>query len=236
LVVGVLVGGIGGRLVMRLAALAVPDAAGQLTANGNRIGDITAAGTVGLVVFVGLFAGIMIAVVWVTVAPWIPGTGVRRALVAMPVAIALGSSNLIDGHNPDFFVLDHDPFVVITLIVTIGLAGLGVALVDGWLDRRLPRPASRSPATATYASLTAVGLIAGLPLVLSLFLAPGTVAQGLALVVVGAATLAWWYQHARGADEPKRWTAWLGRGALLVAVVAGSVRLAEDLRLALLLS
>ena len=47
MVVGLLVAGIGGRLVMRLAALLVPDSVGRFTENGNVIGTITLDGEVG---------------------------------------------------------------------------------------------------------------------------------------------------------------------------------------------
>lgn len=236
LVAGLLVGGIGGRLVMRLATMAVPEATGQFTENGFRVGDITAAGTAALVVFVGLLAGVGIAAVWVTVGPWIPGTGLKRAAAAMAVAVALGSFALIDGRNRDFFVLDHDPFVVALLVGLVGLAGLAVALLDGWLDGRLPYPASRSsPVAVIYAMVTVVGLIIGLPLLLSAYLAPEAGGMGIPLVAVGAATAVWWGQRAQGADRPERWVARLGRGALAVAVLLGLVQLWGDLRLALLL-
>ena len=55
---GAIVGGIGGRLVMRIAAVAAPDGViGSVTENGNRIGDITAGGTLELVIFAGILFG-----------------------------------------------------------------------------------------------------------------------------------------------------------------------------------
>ena len=57
---GAIVGGIGVRLVMRIAAVAAPDGlVGSVTENGNRIGDITAGGTFALVIFAGIpFGGV----------------------------------------------------------------------------------------------------------------------------------------------------------------------------------
>ena len=46
LAVGIVLGGLGGRLVMRLAALLVPTATGFFTENGNQIGVITFGGSV----------------------------------------------------------------------------------------------------------------------------------------------------------------------------------------------
>ena len=89
-IVGVVVAGLGGRLVMRLAAILQPGAIGAFSENGNRIGDITLLGSLGLVL-VGLVIGLVGGTIWVVVSPWTPGTGPRRAIITMPMAVALGS-------------------------------------------------------------------------------------------------------------------------------------------------
>src|SRR5689334_4060691 len=96
LVAGVLVAGVGGRLVMRLAALLVPEAAGRFTENGNRIGDITLGGTFALILFIGLFVGVVGGTVWVTMRPWLPESAGVRALISIPIASALGTKGLVD--------------------------------------------------------------------------------------------------------------------------------------------
>ena len=88
--VGIVVGGLGGRLVMRIAALLHPDAVGALTENGNRIGEITLGGTLSLILF-GLISCAMAGAVWVVVSPWIPGRAGVRALLAAGLAIAIGA-------------------------------------------------------------------------------------------------------------------------------------------------
>ena len=72
LIVGVLVLGLGGRIVMRLAALLDPSSAGRATENGNRIGAITFDGTAVLLLFGGLLVGLPTSVVWVAIQEWIP--------------------------------------------------------------------------------------------------------------------------------------------------------------------
>lgn len=62
---GLIAAGAGGRLVMRLLTLTSPDAERALTEAGARIGEITADGTLGFVVFVGLPAGALAVVVLV---------------------------------------------------------------------------------------------------------------------------------------------------------------------------
>ena len=55
---GVLVGGVLGRIVMRISAVAAgPEMVGRLTENGNRVGEFTIVGTMILIVFVGGFSG-----------------------------------------------------------------------------------------------------------------------------------------------------------------------------------
>ena len=142
LVVGVVVGGLGGRLAMRLIALLIPESTGRSTENGNRIGDITLGGSFGLILFAGLFVGIFVGTLWVVVSPWLPRSLGLRVLAAIPLAIGLGTFVLIQGSNPDFLVLGYDPRVVVVLLGLVGLVGASMAVVDAWLDRRLPRARS----------------------------------------------------------------------------------------------
>ena len=234
LIVGVLVGGIGGRLFMRVAALLHPDAFGMFTQNGNRIGDITADGTLALVVFIGLFAGVGIGVVWVTVQPWIPGAGWVKALLTMPVAVAIGSFGLLEGPNPDFGILRFDPAIVGLIIAFTAIIGLSVALVDAWLDRRLPHAttAASSPARA-YAVVTIIGILFGATVFLPAFLQPDLRWIGLSLIATGVATIAWWVERARGRTRPSTWVRVAGQGGLLAAVVLGYIAVRADAAAAL---
>lgn len=231
LIVGLVGAGIGGRIVMRLAALLVPESVGAFTENGFRIGDITPGGSLGLVGF-GLFAGAGVATIWVTVSPWIPGVGIRRALLAMPIAVGLGASALIDGQNRDFFILRHDPGVIAVLILLIAFIGLLFALVDDALDRRLPSATGR--AYGAYLLLTTVGLGLAMIVLVSFLSAREmvTVLMGVALMAVGLATLGTWVSRVRGRPAP-RWSAVVGRAALVAAVVLGSAHTLPELTRAL---
>jgi len=221
LVVGIVVAGFGGRIAMRLAALRVGDATGALTENGNRIGDITLAGSLGLIL-IGLLFGALAGTVWVVIRPWLPGAGLRRALVAMIVAIGLGSFGLIRGGNSDFMVLRHDPVVVGLLVGLVGLIGLSISLVDGWLDRLMPVAASvTSRPTSIYVAISLVGALLILPIVVSAFLGSDMRSAGFGLVVVGVATLRWWMLRFRGASRPSNALLVVGRLSLLIAVALG---------------
>ena len=221
LIVGVLLGGFGGRLVMRLAAILVPDADGAITENGNVIGRITLEGSVALVLFVGLFAGALAGSVWVVVRPWLPLGVIARAVVAIPIAIALGTRALVDDANLDFEVLAHDPIVIVSLVLLIGAFGPALAGVDQFLDGRLPHPLSTHGAMAGgYWLVTALGLLLTGLLVVPTFLTSDLAIAGVGLLVVGLATLgAWWYRVKR--DQLPAVVGIVARLALAIATVAG---------------
>jgi hypothetical protein len=222
---GVVVGGLGGRLVMRIAALLHPDAVGALTENGNRIGQITPGGTLGLVLF-GVVACAMAGAVWVVVSPWIPGRAVVRALLTAGIAIAIGTPVLIIGGNPDFVILEHDPVVVLLLVGLVGVIGLSIALLDSWLDRRLPHAITgeRRPA-AFYAIVTLMGAVLVLPFVLLVLLTSDEyqlpLRAGYALLAVGLCTAVSWGLRVRGRWTAPRGLVFAAQGALVVAVILG---------------
>jgi hypothetical protein len=219
-IVGLVVAGIGGRVVMRLAAMLVPASVGAFTENGNRIGDLTQSGTAVLLLN-GLIFGIVTAPIWVAVSPWIPGTGVRRAVLVIPVALAIGAPALVDGDNRDFVVLGHDPLVVVILLALVAAFGAAFALADEALGRRLP--ASTGAVRVAYALLAIVGVALVLPVTLFAFLTSPDRAialVGVALVGVGLATLASWVLRVRGRPQPG-WLTIAGRAALLLTLVIG---------------
>lgn len=227
LLTGVLVAGVGGRLVMRAAALLVPDAVGRFTENGNRVGDITVSGTLGLVIVAGLFFGLSGAILWVVISPWLPGSAGRRAVLAMPVAVALSGVALIQASNPDFRILRHDVVIVAMLLVLVAIAGLVISLLDGWLDQHLPPANASAVADGTYFLLTIAGGVLVFPIVVASYIF-GEGPLGLALVATGLATLVFWVRRYRGEPPRPRWLVVAARGSLLAAVVLGVVAILPD--------
>jgi hypothetical protein len=233
LAVGVVFGGLGGRLAMRLIALLIPEATGRFTENGNRIGDITLGGSFGLLLFGGLFAGIFVGTIWVVVSPWLPRSLGRRVLAAILLAIGLGAFGVIQGSNSDFIVLGFDPRVVLVLLVLVGLVGASMAVVDAWLDRRLPHPRSSiGTASGVYIVISAIGALFAVGVVAT-FLDTALRPVGIALLVSGVATLRWWYLRYRGADRPPQMLRVLGSGGVIAAVVLGFALEWPHIRLAL---
>jgi hypothetical protein len=104
--VGIIVGGLGSRLVMRLSAMAADDfVQGVTTSNGNRVGDITLSGTIGLIVFGGVFAGILGGVLYAALRPWVVRFGRWRGLVFGVGLLGLMGSLILDEANSDFIIL-----------------------------------------------------------------------------------------------------------------------------------
>lgn len=222
LIVGILLAGVGGRLVMRLAALLVPGSVGSSTENGNVIGAITFGGSMGLIVFVGLLFGALAGSLWVVISPWLPAAVPMRALLSVPIAVALGTFGLVDDRNRDFAILGRDPLVVASLVVLVASFGPALVVVDRWLDGRLPHagPDDRG-VIAGYTIVTAVGSLLTLLIVVPGYLGSQMVLAGVGLVLVGICTLAsWWFRVARLTTPPSGLTV-VGRLGLTAATVAG---------------
>lgn len=236
LIAGLLVGGVGGRLVMSIAAVLNPDATGLSTENGEVVGRFTIQGTLALIVFGGLSASALGAVVWVIVSPWIPGRGARRAVLMMPIAIAIGSFILVESTNPDFLILTPQAVILGLLVLLVALNGAAIAWLDDALDRRLPHPGARPRlAVAAYGTVAVLGIPMFL-LVLAAFFspafsnAPRPPYLGIALLVVGLATAASWAIRLRrdGAPIPSL-VSWAGRLGLVAAVGFGGLHLSREL-------
>jgi len=224
LIAGILVAGVGGRLVMRVAALIVPESIGNLTENGNRIGDITAGGTFALILFVGLFFGVAAGSLWVTLRPWLPAAAGTRALVSLPIAVGLGTRGLVDGTNHDFVVLGGSPVVVVSLVLLVALFGPTIVVAERWLEARLPHAGMEDRGLITgYALVTLLGTLMTALLVVPAYLGSDDMRlPGYALVVTGIATLASW--RARVVDRPlPAWVAPVARIAITCAVIAGCI-------------
>ena len=234
-IAGVVIGGLGGRVLMTIAALLNPEAAGRRTENGNLVGFLSLDGTLALILFGGLAGGLVASVVWVVAAPWLPSTGKARAGLVFVGAVALGGFFVIQSTNRDFRILEHDALLIVLFLALVGLIGTGIAWLDSALDRRLPRPGRMVvPAIIGYGAIAALGAPA---LFLALFayfdvgfgaMRPPA-AIGLALVVVGFVTLVWWVVRiVTGREIPQLALTAAARLALLVAVVLGTAHLALD--------
>lgn len=98
---GILVGGVLGRIAMRISGFAAgPALAGVSTANGERVGEITFGGSLAVLIFVGLPFGVMGGILYAIAEPWL-----RRARPWH--GLAYGAGLLL---ATGFFVLDPSNF------------------------------------------------------------------------------------------------------------------------------
>ncbi len=139
-VAGIVVGGLGARLVMRFSAIAAGAAArGILTENGNRVGSITGDGTMALILFGGLFMGLLGGLALLSVRALLP----HRLLVLTfaTVLLGLGTPEVLDAGNADFVILDNQPLNVAMFLSLFVL----FAVLAVWLADRLPSWLSHPP-------------------------------------------------------------------------------------------
>jgi len=132
LVAGV-VGGIGGRIAMRVLFLQNELAKGSITENGNEVGVITPGGTVSLVFFTALFLGVPAGLVYVVVRRWLLGEWFGHGALYGGLLLVLFGGGAIDADNVDFRLFGPSELGVVLFGSLPFLFGVSLAyLVDRW--------------------------------------------------------------------------------------------------------
>lgn len=163
LVVGLVVAGIGSRVVMRLLAVADPDARGVVTENGNRVGEITLGGTLALVLFVGVFSGIAAGLIVFGVRRWLPARLLWRGLALSAVLLAALGGTVLDPDNLDFRLLEPAGLAVGLFGLLFIAAGYSLAPLAVRLAPEIPQFFFRRD--VTIAGATAIAVVVGFGLV-----------------------------------------------------------------------
>jgi len=203
LAAGLLVAGTGGRLVMRLLAVTSPESQGQLTEADEVVGQISLGGTIGLIIFGGLIAGLLSSALYVLIRWWLPA-GRLGALVFGLLLLVLASTRLepMRANNFDFTLVGPPWLAVLTFTALTLLHGLAVAGIAARYSHSLPA-LSRRPST----------LLRHTPLLLLLLVPPLAVVAiiaGIVFVIVSRL----------GAVSPSWSSRALLTGRVVVAVVA----------------
>jgi hypothetical protein len=155
---GLTVLGPGGRLVMRLlAANSGDDAQGRVTEAEEIVGAITVDGTIGFIIFVGLFGGVVLAGLYLLLRKWLP----PRRWGALTVALLFGvvSSTRLEPlrpDNPDFTLVGPSWLAVTSFLALGALTTLTMGAVAGRTSRWLPLLEARPLAILPYAVLVVV--------------------------------------------------------------------------------
>jgi hypothetical protein len=137
---GLLMAGAGGRLVMRLLAATAGDGAqGKLTEAEEVVGQITTDGTIGFIIFGGLGAGLLTAVLYLIVRRWLPAG--RLGGLAFGALVLLALAPAIDPlrrGNEDFDIVGPG-WVAIAAFSALALAhGMLVAAIAARYGNVLP--------------------------------------------------------------------------------------------------
>jgi hypothetical protein len=198
---GILVGGIGGRLFMRLAGAAAPEIAqGRGTEAGFTVGEVTFGGSLALVLFIGIFTGIVGAILYAVFSPWIAWARRWRGVLFGVVLFAIGSatSDIMNPDNIDFRILENPVLLVVAIFLLFLAFGLVMDAAFRFLDQRMPSEQSSSGSVnVPYIVLALVGLLAFVA-VLPVFFTDSLcdcnppIVAALAMLLSGLGTLVWW--------------------------------------------
>jgi len=174
IVAGLLVGGFGSRLMMRvMAATSGAAAQGRITQADEVVGKVTGNGTVGLLLFVGIGLGVVGAGLYAVVGRFLPrrawSAGIVLGLLALGV---FARTDPLDPANRDFTFLSPVLLAVVLIAALFVLYGMTLTALAARLERSYPQLAAR-PSAIAFAPLLL--LVAAPPLAVGL----------LAAVVVG---------------------------------------------------
>jgi hypothetical protein len=133
---GVLVGGFGSRLAMRVMAMTTPEAAGRVTDFGARIGEITYGGTLFLFI-AGFYLGAIGGMAYLAMRSRLPGRGWRKGLLFGSILLVLSGALLVSSSNPDFRILHPAGLAVAMFLALPLLFGLVLPLLVGLVMPRV---------------------------------------------------------------------------------------------------
>lgn len=221
IIAGVLVGGLLGRIVMRVAgATSRPELAGSLTSNGNRLGELTFTGTLALILFVGVIAGIGGGVLFASAEPWLRSRRWKGLIFGVTLLVALGFS-VLDPANIDFERFGVTPLNALMFAALFIAFGVAIA----WLFDRIRRTIDGPGLFATGLTIVCwlAALAAGALGVLS-FVSVGGLGEPLPALLFAVAVLippVVLWRHL-----PRR----IGYAAFALPVVVGGLRTLDGLR------
>lgn len=212
---GLLAGGIGSRIAMSLVAVADPSVTGLLTANDNRVGEMSVAGSLFLALTATLVSAFHGGVLYIASGRLLPGSTVVRGVLFGVALLCVFGTEIIDPTNPDFVRFASpawDIGLFAGLFVAFGLVASGVGAA---MERRLP---SADAELGLPFALAGVGLIA-LWVVIALLVAADGDPYLIAIFggAIGVSSLAHLF--------PGRLTSWIGRAVLVGISTVGGLAL-----------
>lgn len=159
---GLLVAGAGGRLAMRLLAATAGDAAqGRVTEADQVVGKITVGGTIGFIVFTGLFFGLTSGALYLLIRRWLPaGRLAGVAFGGVLLVIAATRIEPLRRDNPDFDIVGPGWLSLVVFAALVLAYGMSVAAVAGRYSLVLPLLSRRRRSVLAHAPLLLVAPMA----------------------------------------------------------------------------
>ena len=132
-------------------------AQGRLTDADEVVGEITAGGTIGIIVFAGLFAAVITAFGYLVVRRWLPRTaGPAGVVVGILLLGTMGVGDALSSDNVDFAIL-RPTWLAVTLIVVLALLfGVTFTALAARLEAGMPTLSSRPSSIAAHSGLVFV--------------------------------------------------------------------------------
>jgi len=149
---GLCVIGAGGRLAMRLLAVtAGDDAQGRITEAEEVVGKITTEGTIGFVLFFGLFGGLTTAAVYLLIRRLLPPRWVGGLVFGAGLLIVQGTTfDPLRDENPDFDIVGPTWLAVLVFTALALTYGVVLAAFLARLSRWLPLPSGDRATVLRY--------------------------------------------------------------------------------------
>ena len=175
---GILVAGAGGRLVMRLLAVTAGDAAhGSQTEAEEIVGRISAGGTIGFIVFSGLFFGLLSAAAYLLIRRWLPGGRLGGLAFGLLLLVVVATRiEPLRADNKDFDIVGPGWVAATAFGALVVVHGMLVAALAARYSTALPLIAANRRSLFAHAPLLI--LIPAFP-VLAVTAIGGVVAIGL---------------------------------------------------------
>lgn len=230
-IAGAIAGGVGSRLVMRIAAITAPERTGHLTENGNVVGEITAEGTLFLLVFAGLATTFIAAGTYLIARPWLPRRRLVRGLALGGLLLAVFGPAVLEPSNADFVILGDRAQNVALFGALYLLTGLLLVATEGVVDRVVPHRRPERPLAGLVTAEAVVGAFAVPAIALAIAASISTLglddlvpalARGGALAALLGLGLGRALARDRGAPRAERGCTVAGAIALTVAAASGA--------------
>ena len=144
------------------------DVQGAITDAEERVGDITVGGTIGFVIFVGVFGGVVGGLAFVALRRWLPPRAWMGGLAIGLLLLFFARVDPLDPESVDLEILTPDLLAVALFLTLFPLYGMTMASLVSRFERSYPTLSRRPRAIAAHLPLAPVVLLPPVALALAL--------------------------------------------------------------------